>query len=171
MNSKQIIRFFSIVLICSFLQSCSNDTDYLEVNKELRKNIKQLIEQNEELQKRLEKNESVLYEMKISYNEDFDILKKDLELITKMVRNQNDTYITKEEAVNVAKTLNGDADDVIDWKVKFNENYDYDERNPSNPIYAVWVIEFLHTLGNKTIFYIDAITKEPINIAEIENNM
>ncbi|QHE52718.1 hypothetical protein [Pontibacillus sp. HMF3514] len=161
----------SIALIATMIvTSCSTNTHNTKDFQKLNEKITELNKQQEELQSKLEKSEKRLNVLQSKMVKQTDIagIKDDTTYIKSMVENLEGIYIPEEEARQIAESLT--SNEVEKWAVTFNENYDYDESNEHNLVRDVWVVKAFHSLGNKTIYYIDAITKEVVNISEIESN-
>lgn len=58
-------------------------------------------------------------------------------------------------------------DSKVQWSIEFDESYPI---NPDQPDWKrpVWIVTATHPFENRTVFYIDAITKAPEIVAEIE---
>jgi len=160
----------SIVLIATMiLTSCSTNTHNTKEFQKLNEKITELQTQQEDLQSKLEKSEKRLstLQSKMVKQTDISEIKNDTTYIKNMIGNLEGIYISEEAARKKAKSLT--SNEVEKWSVTFHEDYDYDENNEENLVRDVWVVKAFHTLGNKTIYYIDAITQEVVNISEIES--
>ncbi|KGX87139.1 hypothetical protein [Pontibacillus marinus] len=159
-----------IVLIATMIMtSCSTSTNNTKEFQKLNEKITELQTQQEDLQSKLEKSEKRLYILQSKMVKQSDILeiKEDTTYIKSMVGNLEGIYISEGAARKKAESLT--SNEVEKWSVTFNEDYDYDENNEDNLVRDVWVVKAFHPPGNKTIYYIDAITKEVVNLSEIES--
>lgn len=157
----RFILIFVAFIATMTMRSCSTNTNNTKEFRQLNEKITELKEQQEVLQSKLEKSEKRLYILQSKMVKQSDISE------IKMVGNLEGIYISEEAALKKAESLT--SNEVEKWSVTFHENYDYDENNEDNLVRDVWVVKAFHTLGNKTIYYIDAITQEVVNISEIES--
>ena len=71
-------------------------------------------------------------------------------------------YISKAEALEIAKEIKNNEN--AEWKTEFHENAEVEPEKTTE----AWVVEALYPAGNKTIYYIDAVTGEPSRVGELE---
>lgn len=81
--------------------------------------------------------------------------------------NADKKYLSSDDALLIAKDLERNAVDVK-WETEFQENYLIDPDNKEMKPQPIWIVKALFPPGNKTIFYIDAISGEPVVVSEIE---
>ncbi|MDB5053033.1 MAG: hypothetical protein JWM44_1083 [Bacilli bacterium] len=74
-------------------------------------------------------------------------------------------YISQDDALDVAKKLDPNAD--IKWDAKMIENKEV-ESNNIKKIITVWDVTAIYPAGNKMIVEIDAISGEQVSLTEIE---
>jgi hypothetical protein len=77
-------------------------------------------------------------------------------------KSEKQEYISEVEALEIAKEMNNNKN--AEWTVNFDKNAE----EGSEKTTKAWVVEALYPFGNKTVYYIDAITGEPSAVAEIE---
>jgi len=164
---KLFIFMFCVIVL---LQSCSQENTNSRTEENINKEISQIFNQLETIQDKYEKHEKslTLIEDKMVKQSDIDKIKIDLNDAKEMLKNLGNVYVTKSEALKVARKKNSSR--IESTSTSFNDSYDYDKNNQSNLIRPVWIIEFVHPAGNKSIYYIDALTTEVVNIKEIESS-
>ncbi|WP_156289517.1 hypothetical protein [Oceanobacillus salinisoli] len=74
-------------------------------------------------------------------------------------------FMNETEAIEFAQKAS--LNDIYEGDIVANFKKDWKE-SESEEIQEVWVIEVTYPVGNKTIFYIDAISGDPLSVAEIE---
>lgn len=77
-------------------------------------------------------------------------------------------YLDEDEAIEFAQKASMYNINEGELEVEFKEKWQEPDKEETRP---VWVVGVTYPAGNKTIFYIDAISGDPLSVAEIEPDM
>ncbi|MBD0381807.1 DUF4309 domain-containing protein [Paenibacillus sedimenti] len=108
-----------------------------------------------------QENKSVQYSLN-ELNQEVDVVFKAKDFTQQAA---SKTYLSKDQALEIAKRFENNPDAI--WNVRLIENMDI-EINNLKETYTVWVVEASYPAGNKTVFYLDAVTGWQIMMSESE---
>jgi hypothetical protein len=80
--------------------------------------------------------------------------------------NDKVSYLTEKEAIAIAEKMAQSNE--VTWVANFKEEYQMEIDYKNTEVGPIWIIEGEYPLGNKDVFYIDAITGELLMLKEAE---